>query len=181
VRERLFVAVGVPPAVCGTVEAAIADLRVAHPQLRWVSPEGWHLTLAFLGWVGADRAEMAGAAVGEASAGVGPFELSLDGRLDAFGGRVLWAAVAAPGEAETLAERVRASLAARDLPVDERPFRPHLTVARAPRGQRVPTALRGPLRGLAGSWRVDEVVVMRSHLGREGARYERRFAAALAG
>lgn len=179
--ERLFVAVGVPPAVRGRVDAAIAGLRGAHPQLRWVPVENWHLTLAFLGSVDDDLAGEVDAAVGEAVGGVEPFELSLDGRLGAFGGRVLWAGLDAPPQAEGLASRVRAAVTARGLPVDERPFRPHLTVARAGRGERIPARLRGPLRDLAGRWTVEEVAVMRSHLGRGGARYERRSVAALRG
>ncbi|HEU5241008.1 MAG TPA: 2'-5' RNA ligase family protein, partial [Ornithinibacter sp.] len=32
-------------------DAALAPVRAANPDLRWVPPERWHLTLAFYGEV----------------------------------------------------------------------------------------------------------------------------------
>src|SRR5579875_999805 len=49
---RLFVAIAPPASALDEVEARLAGLRPAWPQLRWTSRAAWHITLAFLGEVG---------------------------------------------------------------------------------------------------------------------------------
>jgi len=73
-----------------------------------------------------------------------------------------------------LAGDVRRALSGAGLPVDPKPFRPHLTLARP--GRRVPPeqvrAALGPLDGYEGPpWPVEEVRLVRSVLG-AGARHE---------
>src|SRR5690606_42044360 len=51
---RLFVAVTPPPEAVAELSSATAAARAAHPRLRWTRPDQWHLTLAFLGTVGAE-------------------------------------------------------------------------------------------------------------------------------
>jgi len=46
---RLFVAVLPPQGALAELEAAVAPLRPAWPDLRWAGQDRWHLTLAFLG------------------------------------------------------------------------------------------------------------------------------------
>ena len=46
---RLFIAVDVPQAVVLAVAAAIEPWREAFPNVRWVPPANWHVTLKFLG------------------------------------------------------------------------------------------------------------------------------------
>ena len=141
---------------------------------RWIAPASVHLTLRFLGEVGPDLDEVARPGWARAAAGVEPFCFRL-GRLGCFprGGqpRVLWVAVREQsGRLAALAAALEQS--ARDsgfVPV-ERAFRPHLTLAR----------VRGSNRGLrpdpedAGCEREEkasEVVLFRSLLGPDGARY----------
>ncbi|MFO8076854.1 MAG: RNA 2',3'-cyclic phosphodiesterase [Actinomycetota bacterium] len=173
--ERLFVAVTVPSEVRARLDAALAGLRQRWPSLRWTRPEGWHLTLAFVGDCDEDRAREVSDAAAEAAAAVGPFEVALTGQLGSFGRRVLWAGVAAPEGLVTLAERTRAGLAARGIDVDERPFSAHLTVARAPARGRLPHA-RPRWQGPRSPWWVTDVRVMRSVPASGGPRYEARSA-----
>lgn len=170
---RLFAAVAVPSEARAQLWTALEGLREEHPWLRWTDPEGWHLTLAFLGWVQEDSAEAVAAALRAAAPRSAPFRLCLDGRLGSFGRGVLWAGVADPsGGLADLAEAVREELAARDLPFDDRPLRAHLTVARAPRGRRLPRGLGAGTPVPESDWLVDEALMLRSRLSREGARYE---------
>jgi 2'-5' RNA ligase len=46
---RVFAALPLPPAVVGSLEAALAPARRAYPGLRWVSARGFHVTLHFFG------------------------------------------------------------------------------------------------------------------------------------
>lgn len=122
---RLFVAVRPPPDACTALAGAAG--RAADPR--------WHLTLAFLG----DRpaAEPLLAPLAEAAARHPPFVLALTGG-GTFGGRVLWAGVAGDlTPLAALAQDVREAVDA----VEERPFHPHLTLARGHR-LAVPARLR---------------------------------------
>jgi RNA 2',3'-cyclic 3'-phosphodiesterase len=70
---RLFVALPVPATVRRGLERVRERLLERDPDLRFTRPEGWHVTLAFLGSVPAARMDEVGrvvrAAVADASAG----------------------------------------------------------------------------------------------------------------
>jgi 2'-5' RNA ligase len=159
---RLFVAVEVPASVREAVAEAVAPLRSAAPRLRWVAPERYHLTVAFLGAVDQFRLPALHGALAQAAAGVAPFDLALDGSLGTFGRRVLWAGLAASPALADLAARVRPAVAAVvPLPDADRAFSAHLTLARAGREPVRPGVVadcRLPPMG----WTVDRVVLLQS-------------------
>lgn len=66
-----------------------------------------------------------------------------------------------------LAERLARAARTLDLPVEDRPFRPHLTVGRWPPRRPADGALADRLAGYRGpTWPVAEVRLVESHLGR---------------
>jgi RNA 2',3'-cyclic 3'-phosphodiesterase len=153
---RLFVAVVPAAEAIGHLDRAAAPVRVACADLAWIPAERWHLTLAFYGEV-ADRelprVERRGL---RATKGVAGLDLHFAG-AGHFGDRVLWVGVA--GERDGL----RALAGA--LATDGRPYRPHLTLARA-RGDGDPRPAATMLAPYDGpGWRAAEVVLFRSHLG----------------
>jgi 2'-5' RNA ligase len=95
-----------------------------------------------------------------------------------FGSRrrptVCWAGVTGDVDELTgLAERLAAAATSVGLPVEDRPFRAHLTLGRWRAGQPADGDLPDRLAGHRGpAWPVREVVLWRSHLG-PGPRYER--------
>jgi 2'-5' RNA ligase len=150
--------------------------------LRIVPPDRWHLTLAFLGDVDDPRACDAAAAAGDAVAAWrdagGDLPLLGVAGGGVFGrGRstVLWAGVDGEvGSVDDLAVRLRQALRRAGLPVDPKPFRAHLTLARL--GDRLtPDALAADLATLDAyrgpCWRMTELSLVRSHLGQR-PRYE---------
>ena len=153
---RLFVAVW-PPA--DVVEQIAALPRPEVAGLRWARPDQWHVTLRFLGAVaGGDLAAVV-AALGAVHID-GPVGATAGPTVGRFGRRILHLPVDGLGG---LAAAVVA--ATRDIgePPDDRPFRGHLTLARATgRG----TDLR-PMTGatVAGEWEVVEMALVESHLG----------------
>ena len=158
---RAFVGLRVPAEVAGPLGAAVTALRERAPDLRWVAPVDWHLTLAFLGEVEEPRRGVAGAAVGAACAGLGPVAITLDGALGHFGGRVLWASVASSPGLQVLAELVQRQLRESGFTLPARPFAAHLTLARARAGRRTVTRLaRHRVPGV--SWRATEVALLSS-------------------
>ncbi|MYW91457.1 RNA 2',3'-cyclic phosphodiesterase [Amycolatopsis rubida] len=133
-----------PPA---DVAAEVADALGARDRLlRWSDPAGWHITLAFYG-----EADPAGRSA--------VLDRALDGRKavdvqlrssGTFPG-VLWLGVAG----EDLA-----ALAAAAGPDEERPYRPHLTLARCSR-TRPPTAWTEQLAGFRSRvWTADRVELL---------------------
>jgi 2'-5' RNA ligase len=171
-RIRLFVAVDLPAEVRESLGAWAADRARELPALRLVAPESLHVTLAFLGWRAASdtghvgRVALAGAAeVGELGVGEAiwlparrPRVLAVD--LDDSDGRL--------GE---LQERVSEALAAEaGYRPESRPFRPHVTVARVRRAERVrPAPLPDPP---PTRFAPPALTLYRSRLSRAGAEYE---------
>ena len=101
---RAFIAIELPTPIKEALNAIIERLKEARPSgVRWVNPEGIHLTLKFLGDVPASRVEGIVEAMSQASTGIAPFILGL-GEGGAFPSlkspRVLWISMA--GEAEPL-------------------------------------------------------------------------------
>jgi 2'-5' RNA ligase len=163
---RLFVAL-TPPAECvDELSAALDGVRGALPDVRWAPPEQWHLTLAFLGEVDERALPDLTVRLARSAARHRPLDLRLAG-AGRFGSRVLWLGVRGDtDELRHLAASVRAAARRARLPVEDRPYRPHLTLARG----RDPTAdLRSAvehLEGFAGRpWTADAVHLVRSHLG----------------
>lgn len=127
---RLFVAVIPPRPVVLELRAALTTLPHGDPALRWCRPETWHVTLAFLGDVPDDGLDDLKERLGRAAARNTPMELALAGGGH-FGGRTLWTGV--QGDRDRLgrlAESVNSVARRCHIKVDERPFRPHLTLAR---------------------------------------------------
>jgi 2'-5' RNA ligase len=161
----------VPPADALTELAAAVDavLPSAPVVLRWTPRDQWHLTLAFLGNVSAELLPAVHAACAVAAHGrcAAPLRIAGAGR---FGDRVLWAGI---GEERPLlvdlSARLGAALRAAGIEVDDRPYHPHLTLARAPRD--ISPDLRPTVAALsrfAGQpWQPDAVRLMHSRLGAE--------------
>jgi RNA 2',3'-cyclic 3'-phosphodiesterase len=176
---RLFIAIAPPAAAVDDLEAAVAPLRPAWPQLRWTSHDAWHVTLAFLGEVDEvvaarltprlERAAGRHPTLGLAFGGAGAFP----GKARA---RVLWTGL--HGDRRELAALAASAAAgARRAGVPQqgegRPFRPHLTLARC-RAPAEVTPLVAALTGYAGTpWTAERIHLIRSHLGpAAGPRYE---------
>jgi 2'-5' RNA ligase len=172
---RCFVAVPIGPAVRDAVAACVAQLRTRADTdaWRWTDPEGWHVTLAFLGATDPEDVPRLARTLAAVAATREPFELAAGG-LGAFPStrraRVLWYGIADPrGRLAAVAREMQGALG---LEAVDR-FRGHLTLARARDrlGTDVSTVLAGVTPATA-RLAVDRVVLYRSHLGRGPARYE---------
>jgi len=134
-NPRLFVAVELPGPALQALEQLQRELQRQVPRgLRWVRPEGIHLTLKFLGETPRERVPAINDALAAAVRGVGPHELLL-GAMGTFGSRgsprVLWVDLDGDTETlETLQRRADRALDAIGFPAEKRPFAAHLTLAR---------------------------------------------------
>jgi 2'-5' RNA ligase len=112
--------------------------RDEHKFVKWVDPGGIHLTLKFLGNIPSKRVTEITEAIKEAARGISPFHLEISG-LGAFPSlrqaRVLWVGIG--GEVDKLSrlqQNIDSTLAPRGFAKEERPFVPHLTLARIRQG-----------------------------------------------
>lgn len=102
------------------------------PDMRWVPPQRWHVTLAFLGEVEPDGVRELSARLDEVAAKHPPLKGMRLAGAGTFRG-VLWLGVG-PTErhspADRLARAVQREMRAAGAPVERRPWRAHLTIAR---------------------------------------------------
>ncbi len=187
---RLFIAVPVPHAAKQACATLIDGVRggPAGRAARWVRTENLHLTLRFLGATAVDLVPALADLVRAAAAGRGTFPVVLSG-AGAFPSanrpRALWLGIAdGAAELSAVARSLDAPLGVLGWPLDERGFRPHLTVARTDAASIADgAAVAAALTRAAADWRVgftaDRIVLYRSRLGRGAPRYEEVAAAAL--
>ena len=162
---RLFVALWPPPDAVSELLAAVDEIRTEAPDLRWTAPEQWHLTLAFLGEVADERRPELEERLARAASRHAPLTLRFAGG-GRFGSRVLFTRVDGDHEPLTrLAASVGAAARRSRIPVDDRPYRPHLTLARGRPGSDLRPAVEA-LAGFTGSsWTADALHLVRSRLG----------------
>jgi 2'-5' RNA ligase len=140
---RSFVAIQLPE----EAKKGLARLRKRlerddHRFVKWVDPGGIHLTLKFLGNIPSTRVTEITEAMKRAAQGISPFLLEISG-LGAFPNlkqaRVIWVSIG--GELDrlsTLQRNMDSALAALGFAAEERPFVPHLTLARIREGASAP-------------------------------------------
>lgn len=169
---RAFIAVELPPeaqaALAGPVRRWQADCQAAGLAAQWSRPEGWHLTLKFLGAVPSDRLPAITERLAEAATRHRPFAIQLAG----FGAfptprrpRVLWIGVADDeGRAGliALAGGIEAAVAPLGYPAEARPFHPHLTLARIDAGVIHELPLPGQREKRLATIEVNQVALMKS-------------------
>jgi RNA 2',3'-cyclic 3'-phosphodiesterase len=173
---RAFIAI-TPPA---TLQQTMAEVRQVFERLslpwRWVRPDHIHLTLRFLGNVPDESVTSLFQAMEQATQGQTAFPL----RARALGcfphparPRVLWVGLDDPSQAlGRLNERLMAALAPLGFPSEDRPFHPHLTLARAQ--NRMPSSQLFPVLKTYqnmdfGELLVTQLHLVQSHLKRGGA------------
>jgi RNA 2',3'-cyclic 3'-phosphodiesterase len=180
---RLFVALPVAGSAVKNLQRLQArlDSMSANRVVRWTRLEQLHLTLHFLGDVRSDQVPGTCRLLEQACEGARSFSLRLQG-LGCFPlrgpVRVVWVGIQGAVESlRSLQSSVAQRLSSLGSQHQSRPFAPHLTIGRVRAGAHPPAAVRTSLAGLlaieVGDWPIDEVVLMRSELRPEGARYTR--------
>ncbi|HRW57067.1 MAG TPA: RNA 2',3'-cyclic phosphodiesterase [Oscillospiraceae bacterium] len=126
--DRLFIALlfdeETKDRLCGAMKYLAAHMRGGHTTGR----ENLHLTLAFLGET--KRASEVRRAMEEAAGPAFDYQIGGSGRFSRGDGSIFWAGIAAPEELYRLYSRLSGALAAHGFRLEERPFKPHLTLGR---------------------------------------------------
>lgn len=161
-------------------------MRLYAPDVRWVAPETFHVTLQFLGETDKHDAIkdalqlVRGAAIGMAFRGTGFFP-------NAKSPRVFWVGIDADDSLQQLATAIGGALEPLGFKRETAPFRPHLTLARAGGGRPRPVPGERSAVGLRvvgiklgdqspaefGSMTAREFFLFESQLSPSGAKYVR--------
>jgi len=175
---RAFIAI-TPPA---TLQQTVAEVREVFQRCnfpwRWVTPAHIHLTLKFLGNVPAERVTTLIQAMEHTTQGRPAFPLQAKS-LGCFPHpsrpRVLWLGLDDPSQAlGHLNERLTAALIPLGFPLEDRPFHPHLTLARAQhvgRSSQLWPMLQAYQNRCFGEFLVTQLHLYQSQLQRGGAVY----------
>jgi len=181
---RLFVALDIDSDIRGRISDFRDQMRGLAPDVRWVGPETFHVTLQFLG----ETKKLS--AIEAALCEVKGLAIRLTFRHTGFfpnpkSPRVFWVGIESGEELQELAKSVGDALRPLGFERDKGPFRPHLTLARAgsghPRpapGERAAPGLqqvRAKIETLAqmefGTMTAHEFYLYESNLSPAGAQY----------
>ena len=163
-----------PAEAAERVSSLLIAARARHPDVRWLAPENLHLTLVFLGQTDASRVGVLAGAIANVASQHAPFDVTTGdagGRVGGRRGGVVWLRLADGGrEVAQLSIDVDDAFASGIYDARNAP-RPHLTVARRATGAAL-ADLRIAASQARLKWTVDRIVLIRSHTGPGGLRYE---------
>ena len=181
-KIRSFISLPISEQARGILRKTINEIDGAiQDKIRWVRPEGIHLTLKFMGDINTDKIDALLLLLPEVATEVTPFELTLS-ELGCFPNnrrpRVLWAGVKGDlSNLQNLHLAVDNVVEKVGLPRERRGFSPHLTLGRVRRNisEREVDQI-GQIIGLTSlpntpSWTNQTVDLMRTELDPEGSRH----------
>ena len=142
---RLFIGIPLSDAARAELAAVVAQLRHAARDLRWTTPDTWHVTLQFLGNTISERLECLNGQLSQLNCAPVTLQFGSLGAFERAG--IAYIDVDLTPELAKLQQRVIAATAQCGFTPEERPFHPHITLARA-RGKRRFKGVPVP-----GSWR----------------------------
>jgi 2'-5' RNA ligase len=171
---RLFIAIPLGEAVEAELKRLTGKLRPSAPDLRWSAPESWHITLQFLG--NTTQEQYARLLPGLSGLRAYPIIIGFEG-LGVFERAGVFILKVAPSPAlVALQKKVVAATQPCGFEPEDRPYHPHITLARSKsggRGRELRALLerageRVPLERIFAT----EFRLYESHLSAAGSRYE---------
>jgi len=129
---RIFIGIDLDPDFRARIARFLDGVQGFAPDARWVRPESLHITLKFIGEQPPERVEaiserlrrVEGGAFDIRSRGYGFFPT-------AKAPRVFWIGIEAGPQLTEMAEKIDMAVADLGIPREDRPYSPHLTLARA--------------------------------------------------
>lgn len=165
---RVFIALAPPDHAKEELARELRPAYETHPDMRWNRIEDWHITLAFLGELPVETIPLLRPALADLAADHQPLCLALRGS-GRFDDRVLWSGIDGDLDAlHELAADVRTVVKNCGVAFEDRPLRPHLTLARARRGDRSSAAeiAQGIAEFTGHQWAAERLHLVGSNFGR---------------
>src|SRR3954471_6027006 len=171
---RLFIGIPLSAAVVRELAALTAGLKSADDGLRWSAEAGWHIPLQFLGQTSPDQ--YACVTSGLRRVQYSPFEVQLEppGCFDRAG--VFFAGVRLSSKLVALQQQVVAATQPCGFEPEDRPYHPHITLARDKGRRHALLQLKGRLKDEMrfSAFTANEFLLYESFPGPAGSRYEVR-------
>ena len=183
-KVRLFIGIPLPESICNEINSELKPLQPqSQKAVKWVPPENFHITFKFLGSTDENKIPEIKNIICEAGKNNLPLDITVTG-TGAFPRwsrpSILWI-----GTHDDVREPLR-NLAGRldrllekqlKIPREKRPFHPHITTGRIRNNTTPPAGIIEALKALDsrtwGTFTADSLVLFRSDLLPDGARYTR--------
>lgn len=176
-KIRSFLAIDFGSFYSQEIKAIVQSLKQHYENVKWVNPEAIHLTLSFFGNVDQGLIDTAADILNGITPRHRGFSLALHGVggfPDLSNPKVLWAGLEGQTESlQALKKDIDAGLLKAGILPEERDFRPHLTLGRLRGFKRQTRRLPPDILNFKSSksYDVTRLVIFKSELTREGARY----------
>jgi 2'-5' RNA ligase len=128
---RIFVGIDLDPAVRSRISRFVEGVEGFAPEARWINPESWHITLKFIGEQNPDRVDAVAERLRQIDGRA--FEVRCSGYgffPSAKAPRVFWTGIQGRSQLPALAESIDEGMVKLGIPREDRPYSPHLTLAR---------------------------------------------------
>jgi 2'-5' RNA ligase len=129
---RIFIGIDLDDGIRGKIARFLEGVSGFAPEARWVRPESLHITLKFIGEQKPEQVEAITQRLQQVECA--SFEIQISGYgffPTAKSPRVFWIGVHAGPQLAQLAQDIDSAVAELSIPREERPYSPHLTLARA--------------------------------------------------
>ena len=183
---RLFIALDIDPGIRERIATFRNQMRQLAPNVRWVGPETFHITLQFLGET--TKLDEIRHALQQASSP--PTQIAFLGAgffPNSKSPRVFWVGIEGDRRLQDLVSAISKALLPLGFGREPGPFTPHLTLARSGSGRPRPVPGERPALGLQqvraklealpqpefGTMTAREFCLYESHLSPAGPRYEK--------
>ncbi|MCE4051290.1 MULTISPECIES: RNA 2',3'-cyclic phosphodiesterase [Bacillaceae] len=173
-NTHYFIAIGLPEAVRLEVEAVRGKLKEAFPFKKWVHPQDYHITLAFLGAATEEQKSELITILNEDSYDIDHFTLNID-KLGVFGSqdspRIFWLGLENHPSLHQLRENIYIKCKKAGFTLETRPYHPHITIARkwagTERFRQNMLNSQNPFSDAKPSFQVEQFSLFQTHLNKE--------------
>lgn len=175
---RSFIAIEIPEEIKKELSSIQNELKKSSGKVSsvsWARIETTHLTLKFLGDVPEEKIKATEEALRLSARGIKAFTISVAGTgcfPNLENPRVLFAGTQESAELKNLHAAIEGSLCAIGFEKDEKPFRPHLTIARIKNpfeGKKLSKAIKELKTDIKADFIADSVILFKSELNSKGA------------
>jgi 2'-5' RNA ligase len=177
---RLFIAIDIDETITQKIKNLIADLGGSLRGVRWVREDGIHITLKFLGEVDATKADEVTRSLEQISSRHSAMSINISqlGKFPERGApRIIWlGAQEDSGALKKLAVDIEEEMRKIGFEKENRDFKPHVTLGRVKRYQQVEKGIPAKWNHEEisfGSFRAEQIFLVKSTLRPDGARYEK--------
>ena len=131
--KRIFIAIKIDPGetLLKMISSFKSGLKMGN--IKWTNPENIHITLAFLGDTDDALLKAINTTLKEKCEGFGRFDLVLKGAgvfKNLSDPRIIWTGIETSEKLAIFNELVKSALIKASVKIEDRPFKPHLTLGR---------------------------------------------------